>query len=90
MNCFKEIAARRAEHRPTLEHFTDLRGLEPPEPLVRILEAIEAPGDGPYRFLLSRNPVPLYALLAMARWKHSIRAGEGGFELTLFREARKP
>ena len=90
MNCFKETRAARGDHGPALEPVTDLRGLDPPEPLIRILEAIEAPGDGPHRFLLSRNPVPLYALLAASRWKHTIRQGEGGFELTLYREARKP
>ena len=90
MNCFKEIAASRGDHRPTVEPVTDLRGLDPPEPLVRILDRLDAPGDGPHRFLLSRNPVLLYPLLVVGRWRHTIRQGDTGFELTLFREARKP
>ena len=35
----------------------DLRGLDPPEPLVRILAAIED-AAGPREFLLSREPYP--------------------------------
>ncbi|MEO5677701.1 MAG: DUF2249 domain-containing protein [Usitatibacter sp.] len=89
MNCFKEIAAPRGDHLPIVKPVTDLRGLDPPEPLVRILDALEAPGDGPHRFLLSRNPVLLYPLLVAGRWRHALRQGDTGFELTLFREARK-
>ena len=75
---------------PTMDSVTDLRGLDPPEPLVLILDRLEAPGDGPHRFLLSRNPVLLYPLLSTGRWRHTIRHGDTGFELTVFREARKP
>ncbi len=41
----------------------DLRGLQPPEPIVRILDALErAPGE-PLRAILPHEPVPLYGLL---------------------------
>jgi hypothetical protein len=50
----------------------DLRGLDPPEPLVRILAAIEE-APGPLEFRLSREPYPLYPLLAAAGWGHEVR-----------------
>ena len=67
----------------------DLRDLAPPGPLLHILSAIES-GDGPLVFLLSREPLPLYPMLARAGWRHSTRQGEQGFELTLERKAAKP
>jgi hypothetical protein len=71
LNCFKESAGRASHHRP-MPQPEDLRGLDPPEPLVRILAAIdEAPG--PLEFWLAREPYPLYALLAAAGWRHEIR-----------------
>ena len=42
----------------------DLRGLAPPEPMVRILSALAALGDGgEFDAILPHAPVPLYALL---------------------------
>ena len=67
----------------------DLRGLDPPEPLLRILEALDAGGAGPYVFLLARDPLPLYAMLNSAGWRHRARRVEAGCELTVFREAAK-
>jgi hypothetical protein len=63
----------------------DLRGLEPPEPLMRILAAIEAEGDGPLQFLLAREPYPLYPVLASAGWRHEVRREEGAVVLTVTR-----
>lgn len=63
----------------------DLRGLEPPEPLLRILDALDTPGPGPLVFLLSREPLPLYAMLAGGEWSHTVRRGDSGVELTLMR-----
>jgi len=44
----------------------DGRGLEPPEPLERVLAALDAldPGDR-VRFVIDREPVPLYRVLRL-------------------------
>ena len=46
-------------------HHLDLRGLEPPEPLEKVLDALErlAPGDQ-LCLLIEREPRPLYRILA--------------------------
>jgi hypothetical protein len=62
----------------------DLRGLDPPEPLVRILAAIEG-AAGPLEFWLSREPYPLYGLLAAAGWRHEVRREETAIVLTVTR-----
>jgi hypothetical protein len=41
----------------------DLRGLQPPEPMVRIFAALERTPGEPLRAILPHEPVPLYALL---------------------------
>lgn len=42
----------------------DVGGLEPPEPMVRILEALDSLGpDEQLRVLIDREPVPLYRIL---------------------------
>ena len=68
----------------------DLRALEPPEPLVRVLASLEADPAGPHRFLFDREPLPLYALLRREGWRHEVRDDERGFELTVFRDVNKP
>jgi uncharacterized protein DUF2249 len=72
------------------EPVIDLRGLEPPEPLLRILEALEAGGPGPHVFLLAREPYPLYPLLAGQGWRRAVHLDEHGCELTLTRNPRIP
>ena len=62
----------------------DLRGLDPPEPMVRILAALDEAG-GPREFLLSREPFPLYVLLAAAGWRHDLSQGPAGVVLTVSR-----
>lgn len=43
----------------------DARGLEPPQPMVRILEALaQAPADGEIEAYTDRRPMHLYAMLA--------------------------
>ena len=62
----------------------DLRGLEPPQPMVRIFEALKrAPGE-PLRVVLPHEPHPLYGLLREQgfEWSGASRA-DGGFELTI-------
>jgi uncharacterized protein (DUF2249 family) len=62
----------------------DLRGLEPPQPIVRIFEALQrAPGE-PLRVVLPHEPHPLYGLLRERgfEWSGAPRP-DGGFELTI-------
>lgn len=68
------------------EAIVDLRDLDPPEPMVRILDALA--GDGPWRFLLSREPFPVYGILRSGGWPYSVRKGVEGVELTVERRAR--
>lgn len=64
----------------------DLRGLDPPEPLMRILEVVEGPDPGPHVFLLAREPRPLYPLLRAQGWRHAVRHVAIGVELEVYRE----
>ncbi len=68
---------------------TDLRGLDPPEPLLRILAALEEGTAEAHAFLLGREPLPLYPLLAAAGWRHQVRHGPEGVDLLVFREERR-
>lgn len=43
----------------------DVRGLEPPEPLERVLDALSTLGsDQQLSMLIDREPIPLYRILA--------------------------
>lgn len=48
----------------TTEIVLDVRGLEPPEPLVKVMDALETlpPGDR-LRMVHDREPYPLYGIL---------------------------
>ncbi|MGZ5033742.1 MAG: DUF2249 domain-containing protein [Usitatibacter sp.] len=70
------------------EVVVDLRDLDPPEPMVRILDALGSQSQERFSFLLSREPRPLYALLAASGWRHELRRDARGFELTVFRQKR--
>lgn len=72
------------------ENPRDFRSLQPPEPLLRILDVLHAGGDGPHVFLLAREPRPLYPLLETEGWRHATRRDERGIELTVFRDADNP
>jgi hypothetical protein len=67
----------------------DLRDLQPPEPLLRILDALDHAHAGPHVFLLSREPVLLYPLLAGGGWSHATLLDERGYVLTIYRDARR-
>jgi uncharacterized protein (DUF2249 family) len=64
----------------------DLRGLQPPEPIVRIFQALERNPGAPLRVILPHEPVPLYALLRERgfSWSGAVRA-DGGYELAISR-----
>ena len=65
----------------------DLRGLEPPQPIVRIFEALERAPDEPLRVVLPHEPVPLYGLLHQRGFEWSgVPRDDGGFELTIRRQ----
>ena len=61
------------------EVLVDGRWLEPPEPMERVLVALAAlrPGEQ-VRFLIHREPLPLYVLLADAGYRHHSRLIEEG------------
>ena len=63
----------------------DLRGLSPPEPLLRILDALDRAEAGPHEFLLAREPVFLYPLLAGEGWRHETTLDERGYVVTIYR-----
>ncbi|MCL2829338.1 MAG: DUF2249 domain-containing protein [Betaproteobacteria bacterium] len=57
----------------------DARGLEPPEPFVRTMEALDDLPDGEQLLLLLyREPYPLYKALANNGYRHKTSYGEDG------------
>lgn len=82
-----EVPVRKADAPATPA--LDLRGLEPPQPIVRIIEALERAPDEPLRVVLPHEPYPLYGLLRERGfdWSGAPRA-DGGFELTIRRPQR--
>jgi uncharacterized protein (DUF2249 family) len=49
----------------------DVGGLAPPEPMVRVLDALDTLGpDERLRVLIDREPVPLYQVLARNGYLH--------------------
>jgi len=60
----------------------DLRGLQPPEPIWRILDSLERTPHAGLRVILPHEPTPLYGLLRERgfRWSGRTRE-EGGYEL---------
>ena len=62
----------------------DLRGLQPPEPIVRIFQALERAPGAPLRAILPHEPVPLYALLRERGFAYSgTQRADGGYELLI-------
>ena len=69
----------------------DLRGLEPPQPIVRIFEELRRAPAEPLRVVLPHEPQPLYGLLRERgyEWSGAQRA-DGGFDLTIRRAVEVP
>ena len=70
---------------PAGEIVLDARGLEPPEPMERVLQtlALLRPGQA-IRLLLHREPFPLYPLLAQRGCGHaSHRAPDGSYVILI-------
>jgi hypothetical protein len=62
----------------------DLRGLQPPEPIVRILHVLERGAGAPLRVILPHEPVPLYALLRERGYSCTgAPRPDGGFEILI-------
>ena len=62
----------------------DLRGLQPPEPIVRILHALEQGAGAPLRVILPHEPLPLYALLRERGYRYSgAPRADGGYEVLI-------
>ena len=62
----------------------DGRGLEHPEPLERVLAALVQLQPGQcLRFLIHRQPFPLYDILNRHQYRHETRAVDGGFEILI-------
>ena len=62
------------------EKVLDVRGLEPPEPMVRIWDAIETlqPGES-LCVAIHREPFPLYAMLAEEGYVRSTTCKQDGY-----------
>jgi len=64
----------------------DLRGLQPPEPIVRIFDALERTPGAPLRAILPHEPVPLYGLLRERGFSCTgAQRADGGFEVLIER-----
>lgn len=64
----------------------DLRGLDPPEPMRRALEAVEALGPGEtIELLTDREPLLLHRELAARRHGYSYEPGADGLRTTVCR-----
>lgn len=62
--------------KPTVCEITlDVCGLEPPEPLERVLGALSTLGnDRHLRMVIDREPLPLYEILAQNGFQYSVAA----------------
>ena len=80
----KHAHALRAGRAPADSPTLDLRGLQPPEPIVRIFAALErAPGES-LRAILPHEPLPLYPLLRERGFSYSgAQRADGAFELLI-------
>ena len=73
---------------PTDEILVDARGLEPPEPMEKVLQtlALLRPGRS-IRLLLHREPFPLYAILAERGYRHATQMEADGSYVILIHQA---
>ncbi len=68
------------------EIVVDGQGLEPPEPMEKVLAALDAlrPGQR-VRFLIHRQPYPLYDILNRHHYRHETTAlANGHFEILIW------
>ncbi|MFN3077742.1 MAG: DUF2249 domain-containing protein [Alphaproteobacteria bacterium] len=64
----------------------DLRGMQPPEPMVILLRHVESgPGSGALTVLLPHEPLPLYPELEARNWSWEVlEILPGGVRLRIF------
>ena len=70
----------------------DGRTMEPPEPFVQTMEALEQIGPGQKVLLIARHePFPLYRALELngVSWTRT-RNGDGDFEIVMWRDGDAP
>ena len=73
---------------PEGERVLDLRGLDPPEPMMRVFAALDAAPDRPLRARFPREPFPLYAMLQAGGWsRRTVAREDGSFEILISRQA---
>jgi len=61
------------------EILVDARGLEPPEPMERVMQTLSLLRSGQaIRLLLHREPYPLYLILAERGYRHDTRMDADG------------
>ena len=71
----------------TTEVVLDVRGLEPPEPLVKVMDALETlpPGDR-LRMVHNREPYPLYGILQEDGYQYRTETfADGRVEIVIWR-----
>ncbi|MDP2265634.1 MAG: DUF2249 domain-containing protein [Thiobacillus sp.] len=71
----------------TTEIVLDVRGLEPPEPLVKVMDALETlpPGDR-LRMVHDREPYPLYGILQEDGYQYRTETfADGRVEIVIWR-----
>lgn len=79
-----ELGAPAPDAAPAAPAAVDLRGLQPPEPIVRIFRALESAPRSPLRVILPHEPVPLYDMLRQRGFRYSgAPRPDGGFELLI-------
>lgn len=73
--------------KPLDDILIDARGLEPPEPLEKVMQTLARlrPGQS-IRLLLHREPFPLYPLLAERGYRHATRMEADGSYVILIRQ----
>jgi uncharacterized protein (DUF2249 family) len=72
-----------------MEKLVDARWLPPPEPMERVLDALDtlAPGDH-IRLLIHREPYPLYDILRAWGYRHSTQMlDDGSYEIVISPQA---
>ena len=73
---------------PQHERFLDLRGLEPPAPLMRVFEALDAAPGQPLRARFPREPFPLYAMLRAGGWiRRTVARDDGSYDVLISKKA---
>ena len=65
--------------KPVSEIVVDARGMEPPEPMEKVMQTLALLRRGQsIRLLLHREPFPLYPLLAERGYRHATRMESDG------------